>query len=559
MANPQESFTAVTLESATLIHSRRQAVSQTTLLYQLDVLKKTGRYDAFKLQWHPSYSDPPDVWPIPNHLFWDSDIGKWVEGACYFLMSSSDGVERESIQAAVDELVAMVAGAQQPDGYLNIHYTVVAPGLRFTNLRDMHELYNCGHLIEAALAHDALVSPKSSLLLTTMIKYVELLCTLFGPEPHQMHGYPGHPEIELALLRLHKRTGSAKHLALATYFLTERGSSKGSLGKHYYLTEAERRGEDPNASPTFMGQRNAFWYHQAHLPLVEQTEIKGHSVRAMYLLTAAADLCLLQSRTFGKDLLPAVRRLWSEMVQRKLYLTGGIGAISQWEGFGLPYFLPQSTDEGGCYAETCASIGIMMLAERLLQLELDGTVADVMELALYNTVLSGMSADGKKFTYVNQLASSEGNLALKEEWFTCACCPPNVLRCLGMIGGYIYTFKDRDLSRATESIDGTTRPLLNGVPTSDNDDKETEATINTHLFISSTGSWTTSSGHKISLTQKSNFPWSGKIEFSLETTCKKVGLNIRIPGWAMNNWSVRPSYRLLLPFLFKNHTSSGLN
>lgn len=518
MANPQNSFTAVILTPGTLLHSRRTAVSRQTLLYQLQVLKDTGRYDAFKLQWHPSYSNPPDVWPIPNHLFWDSDVGKWIEGACYFLMSRGETALDSTIQAAVDELVDMIASAQQPDGYLNIHYTVVAPGLRFTNLRDMHELYNCGHLIEAALAHDDLVQPKSSTLFTTMLKYVDLLCTLFGPAQNQMHGYPGHPEIELALLRLYKRTKDARHLALAEYFITERGNPTGSLGHHYFLTEAARRGEDPHSAPSFMGQHNAFWYHQAHLPIAEQTEIKGHSVRAMYLLTAAADLCLLTpTSSTNQSLSRALQPLWEDMVHRKMYVTGGIGAMKQWEGFGLRYFLPQSTDEGGCYAETCASIGIMMLAERLLQLQLDGSVADVMELALYNTVLAGMSTDGRKFTYVNQLASSEGDLALREEWFTCACCPPNVLRCLGMLGGYIYTFKE------DAAVEG-----------------EAAATINVHLFVSSSGTWSIG-GNKVTLTQQSDYPWDGKIQFALTTGSKKVGANIRIPSWAAQGWSLSPA------------------
>ena len=548
MANPQESFRTVTLTPGTLLHSRRKAVARNTLVYQLKVLKETGRYDAFQLQWHPSYSDPPDVWPVPNHLFWDSDIGKWIEGACYFLMSDDAKDLDNTIQTAVDDLVSMIASAQQPDGYLNIHYTVVAPGLRFTNLRDMHELYNCGHLIEAALAHDDLVGSQTSALLETMLRYVDLLCTLFGPRVHQMHGYPGHPEIELALLRLYKRTKDSKHLELAQYFLTERGNPKGSLGKHYYLTEAARRGEDPHASPAFMGERNAFWYHQAHLPISQQTEIKGHSVRAMYLLTAAADLCLLPPsgsvKEPSQDLLPAIRTLWHDMVIRKMYVTGGIGAIKQWEGFGLPYFLPQSTDEGGCYAETCASIGIMMLAERLLQLDLDGSVADIMELALYNTVLAGMSTDGKKFTYVNQLASSAGNLALREEWFTCACCPPNVLRCLGMMGGYICTFIDHKSSVPAAVTQNGTAELA-----------AEEATINVHLFISSTGTWKVGED-TVTLKQTSNYPWSGSIQFSLDTTSKKVGLSIRIPAWAKDSWSVSRTHPTILRIIL--HSSSTI-
>jgi DUF1680 family protein len=339
---------------------RRDAVSSQTLLYQLDVLKKTGRYDAFKLKWHSSYDDPPNVWPVPNHLFWDSDIAKWLEGACYFLHDQ----KHSDIEAAVHELVAMIRSAQQPDGYLNIHFTVVAPGKRFTNLRDLHELYNAGHLIEAALAHQDLY--QNNQLLEPLLKYVDLLCETFGPGEGQVHGYPGHPEIELSLLRLYNRTKSLKHLELAQYFILERGNPKGSNGKHYYVAEAENRNDDPNQRPAYWPDMDCLWYYQAHKPIVEQESVEGHSVRAMYLLTAAADLVLLQPAT-QSQLLTAVQRLWRNMIDKKMYVTGGIGAMKKWEGFGIDYFLPQSTDEGGCYSETCAAIGVMMLAERLLQ------------------------------------------------------------------------------------------------------------------------------------------------------------------------------------------------
>lgn len=521
MSNPQESFVHTTIGVGSLIHARRRAVSRNTLLYQLEVLKKTGRYDAFNLKWHPSYSDPPDHWPIPNHLFWDSDVGKWIEGACYFLLDAEEKCAPE-IQKAVDELVDMIESAQQPDGYLNIHYTVVAPGLRFTNLRDMHELYNCGHLIEAALAHHDLAgrdSISSSKLLNTMLKYVKLLCQLFGPDSNQIHGYPGHPEIELALLRLYKRTSDPEHLRLAQYFLTERGQSHGTFNQHFYTVESERRGEDPHAAPSFMGQHTAYWYHQAHLPIVDQPTIEGHSVRAMYLLTAAADLCSIAPRDLDTRLRPAIYRLWTSMVSTKMYVTGGIGAIKQWEGFGLPHFLPQSSDEGGCYAETCAAIGVVMLAERLLQIELDGSIADVMELAMYNALLVGMSDCGRKFAYHNQLASCETNPrgVLREEWFTCACCPPNVLRFLAMIGGYVY-------SRRAEPAKGE------------------DLTIDVHLFISSSATWTVGDG-RVVLKQESSYPWRGAIEFSVDASEKDtpVGLNIRIPAWAKDQWIVSSS------------------
>lgn len=361
MSYPQESFTSVSLEPGSLLNNRRKAAGTNTLRYQLDVLKSTGRYDAFRLGWHESYNDKPDVWPIPNHLFWDSDIAKWIEGACYFLQAEPN----TEIEGAVHELVDMIRLAQQPDGYINIHYTVVEPGKRFTNLRDMHELYNAGHLIEAALAHHALF--KNEQLLGPILKYVALLSDKFGPGPGQAHGYPGHPEIELALLRLYNRVARYEVWTLAEYFVRERGHPHGADGKHYFLAEAEQRGDDPNKRPAYWPDFNSLWYYQAHKPILEQESIEGHSVRAMYLLTAAADLVHTQTAIVDNLMLSAVKRLWRNMVDKKMYLTGGIGSIKLWEGFGIDYYLPQGTDDGGCYSETCAAIGVMMLAQRLLQ------------------------------------------------------------------------------------------------------------------------------------------------------------------------------------------------
>ncbi|KAJ6088297.1 Six-hairpin glycosidase [Penicillium sp. IBT 16267x] len=325
------------------------------------------------------------------------------------------------IDAAVKELVTMIRGAQKPDGYLNIHYSVVEPGKRFTNLRDMHELYNAGHLIEAALAHHLLY--KNDELLSPILKYVDLLAATFGAQEDQIPGYPGHPEIELALLRLYKVSGNSKHLQLAQFFIEERGNPRGGKEEcHYYDAEAKARGESEHDLPMYYPAARSYWYQQAHVPVVNQVTIEGHSVRAMYLLTAVADLvriCQPSSET-GAKFLPAVHRLWSNMVEKKTYVTGGIGAMKKWEGFGIDYFLPQGTDEGGCYAETCAAIGVMMLAERLFQIELDSHYADIMELCLYNAVLTGMSLDGKAFTYVNQLASSDQDTSQRHEWFDVA-------------------------------------------------------------------------------------------------------------------------------------------
>lgn len=199
-----------------------------------------------------------------------------------------------------------------------------------------------------------------------MLKYVDLIDKTFGPGEGQLHGYPGHPEIELSLLRLYDHTHDPKHLALARYFLTERGNPTGMEGMHYYEWESKKRGDDPAFKPAFYPDTRAHWYHQAHEPIVSQPTIEGHSVRATYLFAAYTDML----REGSKDITPkhdAMYRLWHNMVDRKMYVTGGIGAVRQWEGFGAEYYLPQSLDDGGCYSETCAAIGVMMWATQLLQ------------------------------------------------------------------------------------------------------------------------------------------------------------------------------------------------
>ncbi|KAB8297306.1 hypothetical protein EYC80_002660 [Monilinia laxa] len=464
MAYPQNSYLQTTFTTPGFISRRRETVHSTTLLYQLNVLKTTGRYDAFQLQWHPSYNDEPDVWPVPNHLFWDSDVAKWIEGACYFLQYEKN----KEIEAAVGELVDMIRSAQQDDGYLNIHFTVVEPGKRFTNLRDLHELYNAGHLIEAALAHNQHYG--NDLLLEPILKYVGLLAATFGPDPGQKHGYPGHPEIELSLLRLYEKTGDPRHLGLARYFIDERGNPKGQDGRHYYDAEAEERGDRPNEMPKYFPEKRSYWYQQAHKPIVEQETIEGHAVRAMYLLTAVSDLVRVDKSGDRERKRKAVERLWNNMVQKKMYLTGGIGAIKQWEGFGIDYFLPSGTDEGGCYSETCAAIGVMMLAERILQLDLDGKYADIMELCFYNAVSTGML--------------------------------------LGYIGGYLWT--------------------------SSKDERKNAAEINVHMYTSAVlkiqlGEHTVELEQKTDWPWDGKIQFDLKTPHEISAT-----IRIRIPGWASN-------------------------
>ncbi|KAF3760543.1 DUF1680-domain-containing protein [Cryphonectria parasitica EP155] len=542
--DPQGTFTHTTFTStasSSLLATRRQTIFRTTLLAQLDLLKTTGRYDCFELKWKPIYDDHR-FWPVPPHLFWDSDLGKWMEGAIYFLREQYD----RDLDEAVRYLVRTMRSAQQEDGYLNLHYIVVEPGKRWTNLRDMHEMYNAGHLLEAAIAHHD--HYKTNEFLNVMTRYVHLMHAHFGPGQDQRRGYPGHPELELALLRLYRTTGDVKAYELARFFLTERGKPGSQQNEaqqqqqHYYDWEADQRGEEAHKRPNSYPMARDYWYCQAHVPIPEQQSIEGHAVRATYLLTATADLLALAQQQQQQQQqhpphnlsLPdpaswesALHRLWNNMIQRKMYPTGGIGAAAQWEGFGIDYFLPQSPDEGGCYAETCASVGAIMLAERLLHLNgpasPDAHIADVMELCLYNTVLGSVSLDGRGFTYENYLASCEGHLCRREGWFECSCCPPNVSRLFGSLGGYLWHFEE----------------------------EKKGVFINVHLytsakleFIPSSSSSSSSSSSPVQLEQKTNWPWENNIMFTLHPPAQEpppITIRLRIPSWSQGRYLLTPS------------------
>ena len=354
-----------------------------------------------------------------------------------------------------------------------------------------------------------------------MKRYISLIHDRFGPKDGQIKGYPGHPEIELALLRFFSVTGHQESYQLAKFFLEERGNPKGQEDEHYYTWEADKRGESRWLRPDTFPVPRSYWYAQAHLPIRDQPTIEGHSVRAMYLLTAAADLVHLSNTSHApleesdrQSWVKALERLWDNMVNKKMYVTGGIGAIKRWEGFGIDYFLPQGTDEGGCYSETCASIGVIMLAERLLHLDLDGHYADIMELSLYNNVMTAMSINGKEFTYDNQLASSVENKSARSDWFECACCPPNLTRLYGSLGGYLWDYG-----------------ASNG-----------QAFVNVHLYTSAEMTFKATEEASVTIRQKSNWPWEGNILFEVSSPPNlPLRLRLRMPAWSQGQFALTPT------------------
>ncbi|WP_343648622.1 glycoside hydrolase family 127 protein [Enterobacter sp.] len=371
-------------------------------------------------------------------VFQDSDVAKWLEAVAWSLCQKPDA----ELEKTADEVIELVAAAQCEDGYLNTYFTVKAPGERWTNLAECHELYCAGHMIEAGVAYFQGTGKRR--LLEVVCRLADHIDSVFGPGESQLHGYPGHPEIELALMRLYDVTQEPRYQNLVKYFIEERGAQP-----HFYDSEYEKRGRTShwNASgPAWMVKDKA--YSQAHQPLAEQQTAVGHAVRFVYLMAGMAHLARL-SHDEGKrqDCL----RLWKNMAQRQLYITGGIGSQSSGEAFSSDYDLPNDT----VYAESCASIGLMMFARRMLEMEADGHYADVMERALYNTVLGGMALDGKHFFYVNPLEVHPKTLAfnhiydhvkpVRQRWFGCACCPPNIARVLTSLGHYIYTARPEAL------------------------------------------------------------------------------------------------------------------
>jgi uncharacterized protein len=434
----------------------------------------TDRISAFDLKFQRSLPAPIVL------IFGDSDVAKWVEAASLSLATHPD----PGLASLVDQVANRIIHAQQEDGYLNTHFTVADPQMRWKNLRDWHELYCAGHLMEAAVAHhQATGDPK---LLEALARYADHIDRTFGREPGKKRGYCGHPEIELALVKLYHATNNPRYLELAAYFIDERGTQP-----HYYDLEARDRGEDP-ANYWFKN----YEYCQAHLPLREQTKVVGHAVRAMYLLSAVADIAH-EKNDF--TLLETCERLWDNLVTKRMYLTGAIGPSHHNEGFTKDYDLPDET----AYAETCATIGLIQWNHRMLQFSGESKYADVIERGLYNGFLSSISLTGDSFFYENPLASA-GNRQ-RQQWFNCPCCPPNVARTLANLGQYFY-------STGAKSVW-------------------------VHLYAQSAASLNVD-GHELRLRQITNYPWDGEVKFEISMNRPHTfTLLLRVPDWC-DKWQV---------------------
>lgn len=414
-----------------------------------------------------------------RYPFDDTDIYKTIEGASFSLALYPD----PTLEAYIDSLITIIGNAQEPDGYLYTSRTINPAVVhswsgkeRWEKERELsHELYNAGHLYEAAVAH--FMATKKRSLLDIAVKNADLVCSVFGPGKRSVA--PGHEVVEMGLVKLYRVTAKKEYLSTAKFFIEARG--------HY--TGYEPKSNDP-------WKNGAYW--QDHLPVVQQEEAIGHAVRAGYLYAAMADVAAL---TGDDSLLRAVDKIWNNLVEKKLYVQGGAGAIGNGERYGNNYELPNAT----AYNETCAAIANVYWNHRMFLLHGDAKYMDLLEKILYNGLLSGIGLDGKSFFYTNAMQITNGfkhaDIELSRSgWFECSCCPTNLVRLIPSIPGYVYAQKD------------------------DN--------VFVNLFINGTAKFNVNK-QPIQITQQNQYPWEGDLGFTIQTnTPNAFTLRIRIPGWA---------------------------
>ncbi|MBA3945049.1 MAG: glycoside hydrolase family 127 protein [Herpetosiphonaceae bacterium] len=447
-------LTAVTLTD-TFWTPRRRTNREVTLPAQYQLCEETGRIDNFRRAAGNSNI------LFKGRFFNDSDLYKWLEAAAWTLATEHD----PRLVELVDKAIAEIGPAQQPDGYLDTYFMFERATERWTNV-DLHELYCAGHLFQAAVAHYRATG--SSSLLDIATRLADHVCTMFGPEEQGKRVWAdGHPEVEMGLVELYRTTGKRQYLDETEFFIDVRGH--GLLGEPY-----ERFGSD---------------YHQDHKPFRELERMHGHAVRAVYLNAGAADLFAEKGEAAIRA---ALERMWTSMTTKQMYVSGGIGAHWEGEAFGRVYELPNER----AYTETCAAIGSLMWAWRMLALDGDARYTDLMETALYNGALPGLSLDGQTYFYQNPLA--DDGMHRRESWFGTACCPPNIARLLASLPGYFYSTSD--------------------------------AGIWVHLYAEGTAQISLPDGQRVELVQQTRYPWDGDVTMTVNGE-GTFSLFIRVPGW----------------------------
>lgn len=482
----QVPFTKVKVAQNTFWGQRLQASQDVTIPLAFSKSEETGRYTNFSNA-AEHLKDPSKVFEIKKgtYSFDDTDPYKTIEGASYLLQTYPNAKFKGGrLDKYVDSVIAVIASGQEPDGYLYTsrtqnpeHPHEWAGSKRWERVEDLsHEFYNLGHLCEAAVAHYYATGKKN--FLNIAIKYADCICREVGDKPGQASVVPGHQIAEMGLAKLYIATGDKKYLEQAKFFLDKRGK------------------KDPAWKQTRRGlYDDAGYYHslsdysQSHLPVVEQDEAVGHAVRAGYMYAGMADIAAL---TGDQSYIDAIDRIWENIVTKKFYITGGVGATASGEAFGKNYELPNMS----AYCETCAAIAQVYLNYRLFLLHGDSKYYDALERSLYNGVISGISIDGGTFFYPNPLQSMGQHQ--RQAWFGCACCPSNAARFIPSLPQYIYAVKDNSLY------------------------------IN--LFNSNTVNVEVGK-KKVELQQTTNYPWDGDVELKINNGAGTYALNIRIPGW----------------------------
>ena len=456
--------------------ARQDINCSVTLKAVYDRFNETGRFEALKCDLRDGDTNIP-------HIFWDSDVAKWIEGASYILHSEKNDQAVEIIENAID----LIIKNSDENGYFNSHFLVAEKENRF-RLRECHELYCAGHLIEAAVAYYELTGKDR--FLNAVKKYADYIERAFKIDNTAAFITPGHPEIELALVRLYKATSEKRYIELAKYFIDKRGNC-----------------DEPGIYTDWANE----YYSQDEIPVRERKTAEGHCVRALYLMCAAADIAYIYK---DNDLKTACERFFDSIVNKRMYITGGVGSSNMGESFTIDYDLPNRT----AYAETCAAISLAMFAERMLKFGADSRYSDIIERTMYNGIMSGISLDGKSFFYENPLEidpdfnNINTSTKVKErfpitqrvEVFDCSCCPPNIMRFVASISGLIYGFDDN--------------------------------TVYINQYMNSEGDV---NGIKIS--QKTDYPNNGKITVRCNSNKKQIAF--RIPCWC-KSFNINKKYSI---------------